>query len=411
MLTGMEASIIPFLDLVVDQGLPTLMPLWQNLENSSVPKPLADEHDSAVEDSTRVAGGLRTLVLIHAFDPERLPTLLKRIKFLPLLHDLVITTDTKSKALRVEAIHKEILGDGLWLRVEVVANHGRDVLPFWTMLRKYGSGYDYFLKLHLKRTIHWDNFANSSGESFGSDAGAEWTNDSLRCLIPASNMACLSLLHWMSAQHLGCLYPRPYGVVARYGWGAELNFRIAASILRDFGSDEASLLAPLIFPAGNMFWGSICHFSRLIEYFSEDDRYPEEPLPTDGTFLHATERCLSFLMASKGVNVGILFPPVKGNDHSNSLRTLSLDLVSLTFGSGLSCLREDSSAYRLYNIFIGLIVDARDSERQIRIERDSLQQQVIFLSRSRLRHVLNRARNVLRGLRVSLTRLKEILVH
>lgn len=394
----MEAGLIPFLDLVVDQGLPTLMPLWQKLENSPLPQPLADAPQSVGQGSTEQAGSPSTLVIIHVFDPERLTSLLRRMKSLPLLHDLVITTDTSEKALRIEAIHKDILGDGLRLRVDVVANHGRDVLPFWTMLRRYGAGYDYFLKLHLKRTVHWDNCANSSGESFGGDAGAEWTEDSLRCLIPASNDACRSLLDWMSEQQLGCLYPRPYSVVARYGWGNDRNFKIAASILRDFGHDEANLLVPLVFPAGNMFWGSMSHFSPLIPYFSDADLYPQEPLPTDGTFLHATERCLSFLMASKGVNVGILFPPAAANGDSDVLRTLALDLAGLTSsGTDPTAGTMGTGAFALNGLYLRLILEAREREQRIRQQCDSLQQQIHFYGRSRLRRFLNRIKQLSAG--------------
>ncbi len=394
----MEASLIPFLDLVVDQGLPTLMPLWQKLEDSPLPQPLLAGPQLAAPGPIEEAGRPRTLVVIHAFDPERLTSLLRRMSSLPLLHDLVITTDTTEKALRIEAIHKDILGNGLKLRVDVVANHGRDVLPFWTMLQKYGAGYDYFLKLHLKRTIHWDNCANSSGDSFGGDAGAEWTEDSLRCLIPASNEACRSLLDWMSAQQLGCLYPRPYSVVARYGWGNDMNFIIAARILRDFGHDEANLLVPLIFPAGNMFWGSMRHFSHLITYFSDAALYPEEPLPTDGTFLHATERCLSFLMASKGVNVGVLFPPAEAARHPDVLRALPLNLAGLTSSAAEPTSETvGAGAFALHGLYLRLILEAREREQRIRRERDSLQQQIHFYGRSRLRRLLNRLRRTSGG--------------
>jgi hypothetical protein len=87
---------------------------------------------------------------------------------------------------------------------------------------------------------------------------------------------------------------------------------IAAQILEELGYDPLQLLRPLFFPAGNMFWGAIDSFMPLVPYFVDQGRYPVEPVALDGTFLHAVERCYTFVLGSVGLGVGFLFPPQIG---------------------------------------------------------------------------------------------------
>lgn len=286
------------------------MPCWKTLEGLSQS---FEYTDSSLQIDQKVlaeaARSARTLVIIHVYDPDSLPGLLNRFKDLEILRDLVITTDTQDKARQINNIHGNSLTGITRLRVEVIPNHGRDVLPFWRVLAMFGTDYDYFLKLHLKRSNHWEELGYWNASVEGKDAGSAWNDDCFDCLIPSSDAECRSMLNWMADQGLGALFPRPHRVVARYGWGCEQNMVNVAKILADLGCDPLTLLRPLLFPAGNMFWGAMASFLPLVPYFVEYDHYPSEPITLDGTFLHAVERCYSYLLASAGGSIGFLFPP------------------------------------------------------------------------------------------------------
>jgi rhamnosyltransferase len=314
-------DISPFLEVSFADpyGLPTLMPRWHDLEHSKKPRTLG------LELSSEKVNSLRTLVVIHAFNTDKLPSLLFRLLESDFPSDIVITTASSEKAREIQNIRAEVMRSDRTLEIEVLPNHGRDVLPFWTTLQKYGPGYDYFLKLHLKRSAHIDPQGYSQRNDHDQDFGALWSNDIYSCLIPSSCEEHSMILNWMRDHGLSALYPRPLSELAHYGWADPMNMLIAASILRDLGVSDLNILAPLIYPVGNMFWGSMAAWLPFSRYFSEESRYPTEPLQTDGTFLHAVERCYSYLLTATWSGIGILYPPLP-EDQCAIKRGVSLNM-------------------------------------------------------------------------------------
>ena len=72
------------------------------------------------------------------------------------------------------------------------------------------------------------------------------------------------------------------------GWNA--NRGIAEALASKMGIEE--LPQHFNFPVGTMFWARTCALSPLIDVNLQWDDYPQEPLPYDGTLLHAIERIL-----------------------------------------------------------------------------------------------------------------------
>ncbi|MCP9797476.1 hypothetical protein KBY81_07745 [Cyanobium sp. Lug-B] len=295
--------------------MPTLMPRWEALELSDHPRPL-DELVSSGCESVDVSPRRRALAVIHAFYPDRLKPLLVRLAAANCFSGIVVTTDTAEKAAGIEAWRHELVLGGAQFVVEVVENRGRDVLPFWKMLQRHGSGYDLFLKLHLKRSPVWDEqWQHALGDHDG-DAGWAWTEDICRCLIPSSRQDYLRMERWMTEEDIGAIYPRPFIGVRHAGWGSHRNLLQASDLLQSAGISDHYLLLPLIFPAGNMFWGVVNRFLPFAAISLNEAFYPEEPLADDGTPLHAMERSYSALLASQSSKVGVLFPVKTGDSGS-----------------------------------------------------------------------------------------------
>jgi lipopolysaccharide biosynthesis protein len=74
-------------------------------------------------------------------------------------------------------------------------------------------------------------------------------------------------------------------------WDANLG--IAESLAARMGIEEP--LPPFFdFPVGTMFWARTEALKPLLALSLDWNDYPEEPLPIDGTVLHAIERLLPF---------------------------------------------------------------------------------------------------------------------
>lgn len=54
------------------------------------------------------------------------------------------------------------------------------------------------------------------------------------------------------------------------------------------------------FPVGTMFWARAEAIKPLFELQYSWDMYPEEPLPYDGSVLHAMERLIPIIVSNQG---------------------------------------------------------------------------------------------------------------
>ncbi|WP_245552660.1 rhamnan synthesis F family protein [Cyanobium gracile] len=352
------------------------MPDWEALEQSSLPRRLL------VDGPIRGVLGQKILLILHAYNLDGLASFLSSLRQKAFFHDQVITTDSEEKAKKIKAIHADTMASDCKLLVKVFPNRGRDVLPFWRVLDECGSSYDFFLKVHLKRSKHWEDLGYVERSGTDQDAGTQWSEDIFCCLIPSSSEECNALLAQMACLELGALFPRPHKVVSRFGWGDEQNLIIASIILQELGIDQAKLLAPLIFPAGNMFWGSTKSFLPFTPFFLQEGRYPDEPIPIDGTFLHAAERCSPYLLASNDTDVGILFPPTLESEPSRAcLRLLPVDLTRY---AGNKEVLDSSPAHLVHQKYTDALVEYREDLRRMRKELEALRLQIQFMNQSRL---------------------------
>jgi hypothetical protein len=322
----LATGLSPYLHLNTAEphSLPTLMPRWDALQASTLPKPI-HQLVAAGGQQDSADNAIRALVVIHAFYPDRLRPLLEKLLATESFSGILITTDTVGKVAIIEALLREMCLGSTFCAVEVVENHGRDVLPFWQMLLRYGEHYDVFLKLHLKRSALWDEQWKESLVDHAGDAGWAWTEHNFRCLIPSSPEEFRLLIRWMAEDGIGALYPEPFIGVQTAGWGSDRNLFHASRLLSAAGVSDLYLLLPLIFPAGNMFWGVVKNFLPLATIFVEKEDYPPEPLADDGTFLHAMERSYSALLSAQRANAGILFSPPRVSSNS-CLYGLTVDL-------------------------------------------------------------------------------------
>jgi lipopolysaccharide biosynthesis protein len=107
-------------------------------------------------------------------------------------------------------------------------------------------------------------------------------------------MMDIVLAQFAAEPKLGLIFPEDPFLP---GWAA--NFEIASGLARRMGIKGR--LDPFFeFPVGTMFWARPAALAPLFELEFGWDDYPEEPVPYDGTLLHALERILPFVARRAG---------------------------------------------------------------------------------------------------------------
>jgi hypothetical protein len=299
-----------------------LSPTWEDLESGNF-RPADNLLSDRQQDAPTLA------VIFHCFWPEALESLLPRLVCLKSLAGMAITTDTEAKAGEIHRLLEGFRGSQTTTHVFVVPNCGRDVLPFWIALRDFAADYDFFLKLHSKKSHHADrNFPQDDGRP----AGEVWNEDIYDCLLPVSDQEICSLLKLMLEAELGAVYPRPWPPLARHGWGDKRNKEHLVAILTSCGISPYLLFAPLIYPIGNMFYGRVTYFLKLADIFVNGIDYPVEPIEDDGTVLHAIERCYTFLLTDSGFNTACVFPASRQHLNNEERPSRKLRIFPLTPG-------------------------------------------------------------------------------
>jgi glycosyltransferase involved in cell wall biosynthesis len=216
----------------------------------------------------------RVALHIHVYYPELLPEIMMRLSSNQICPDLFVSiTDEKNRQLVVEAL-KEYKGNVV--DIQLVPNRGRDIGPFLTAFgHKILANYDFVGHIHTKKSVDIKD----------ASVGETWRQFLLEHLLGGESGAMadniLSRLH--NDASVGLVFPDdPYIV----GW--EANLSIAKPLAQKLGFDN--LPEHFVFPVGTMFWAKTAALAPLINLNLDWEDYPEEPLPYDGSLLHAIER-------------------------------------------------------------------------------------------------------------------------
>ncbi len=212
---------------------------------------------------------------IHAYFTDGLDALIDRLHRNCNLPDLFVSVADEIGRVSAE----QSLSDyrGTVREIRVTRNRGRDIGPF---LSDFGKdlieNYEFIGHIHVKKSPHvedslvvddWNRFLYENVVG-GAYAGA----------------AIDQILGAMREDRLvGMVYPDDPQIV---GWTLNLGHaRTIASRL-----SIPTLDIGINFPVGTMFWMRQAVLRRFVDLGYTYDDYPPEPLPIDGTMLHALER-------------------------------------------------------------------------------------------------------------------------
>jgi lipopolysaccharide biosynthesis protein len=126
-------------------------------------KKIASQHAINATPNAKLA------IVIHLYYEDMWPVICSRLKYIDVPFDLYISVQEKDKEITIEKLNR-FHGT---TNILTFPNKGRDVLPFLLIAKLLQSAgtYQYFLKLHTKRSLHRTD-------------GNEWMESLLNELIP-----------------------------------------------------------------------------------------------------------------------------------------------------------------------------------------------------------------------------------
>jgi len=241
---------------------------------------------TSTEEVISLPPKLRIGLHIHAYYPELFPEILERLKRNLVRPDLLISVTSESARLTIAAYLENYSGGTVDIRV--VPNRGRDIGPFLTEFGEtIRQKYDLIGHLHTKKTVDLQD----------DSLGRIWFQFLLENLLGGQvPMADVILGRMADDQDVMMVFPDDPCVV---GW--EKNFYLGGKLLSDMGIQYS--YQELCFPIGTMFWARTAGLKALFDLNLHWEDYPEEPLPYDGSLLHALERLFGILATSSGGSI------------------------------------------------------------------------------------------------------------
>jgi glycosyltransferase involved in cell wall biosynthesis/SAM-dependent methyltransferase len=218
---------------------------------------------------------------VHVFYPDLLPEITARLACNQVRPDLFISV-TNEEARNQVTDHLKHYG-GKVAAIELVPNRGRDIGSFLTAFGpRILAAYDYVGHIHTKKSLDIKD----------PTVGKAWFDFLLMNLLGDDSrpMADTILAAISNDPTLGMVFPDDPNVV---GWNA--NKDIAEQLAARIGLEK--LPRAFDFPVGTMFWARTVALAPLINLNLQWNDYPVEPLPYDGTLLHAIERLLPLTLS------------------------------------------------------------------------------------------------------------------
>jgi glycosyltransferase involved in cell wall biosynthesis len=232
---------------------------------------------------SRVPNDLRVVIHGHFHYPELLEDFIVRLRCNRAKPDLVLTTTSPESAEVLQSILNQM--EVTRATIDVTPNRGRDIAP---MLTAFGTErfakYDLVGHFHGKRSPHVD-----------ASIGTTWRNFTWEHLLGGEKAMMDAVTMAMAADDtLGLVFPEDPHL---NGW--DRNVELAEDLADRMGLD-VPLPNHFDFPIGTMFWARPAALQPLQALGIDWDDFPPEPLPIDGSMLHALERLLPFSARKAG---------------------------------------------------------------------------------------------------------------
>lgn len=233
-------------------------------------------------------------IVLHIFYDDFIEKFAASVSRLPLPVDVFITAASDEIAARAKEVFDTIPSLGK-LRIASVPNRGRNFGPFLVEFASELLEYDLMCHMHSKKSLY-------SGRE-----QTQWVDYLHEFLLKDAHTVESILQLFDKHPTLGMYYPTSFWMMPSWVNHWTCNKHFAQPMLEEFGiKADADFLN---YPVGGMFWARPSALKPLLEKTFSYEDFPAEPLPNDGSYLHALERVLGLLVEKQGYEQFFYYPP------------------------------------------------------------------------------------------------------
>lgn len=225
---------------------------------------------------------MRVALHVHAYYVDLLPEILERLASNRQPVDLFISV-TNPEALAAVQAHTALYA-GRVVSIRTVPNRGRDIGPFFTeFFADMKDDYDIVGHFHTKKSVDLKD----------GNMGKRWFAFLADNLLGNASCGMLDVIvdGFNRDRSIGMVFPDD-----PYISGMETNRRFAEPMSKKLGI--AAIPEYFLYPIGTMFWARPAALQPIAALALQWEDYPPEPLPYDGSMLHALERLISLAVAT-----------------------------------------------------------------------------------------------------------------
>ena len=242
---------------------------------------------------TEAASQLKMAVCLHVFYEDFIERFAQALDDMPIQVDVLLTLAT---GVNEAHARKTFEKHACVKRVEIrhVPNRGRNFGP---LLVEYGDvlqQYDLFCHLHSKKSLY-------SGRE-----QTQWADYLTEFLLSDKSVVKRALNAFAQDETLGVYYPTTFWMMPSWVNHQTMNKGFMREWQQALDIDHVSDF--LSYPAGGMFWARPQALKGIVGKDWKYEDFPEEPLPNDGSKLHALERILGAQAESLGYRQFFYYP-------------------------------------------------------------------------------------------------------
>lgn len=214
------------------------------------------------------------------------------LKNMPFPYDLYVSVASDES---VKACNKEFAGLPAChqVKIERVANRGRDIAPVFCTFGEELAGYDYIAHLHSKRSLY------NKGATEG------WREYLCKNLLGSEDRIRRVFSLMMGEEPCGIVYPQNYVLLPTWGNTWLANRALGETWCRRLGISDIPR-GYFDYPASSMFWARGDALAPLFGAGIALEDFPVESGQTDGTLAHTLERLFVLCSLKQGMRPGII---------------------------------------------------------------------------------------------------------
>lgn len=233
---------------------------------------------------------------VHIFRPYMAEYMRQQLSALPDYTDLHISTDTVAK----KKVFEEVFASAKFnlVKVHLVKNRGRGEGALLVGMRKDILKYDVACIMHDKSSPYEgaSNYTISHGFSYkvyeNMTKSSDYVNNILQTFAEEERLGII-----MPPEPNHALYDSAFADL----WTNPQNFDNTQELLNKLGCTlQLTKNQHPVFPVGGMFWCRPNALRKMFKHNWQYEDFPDEPIRTDGTLLHAIERSYSYVAQDSG---------------------------------------------------------------------------------------------------------------